>query len=477
MIGSANLKKLIVPSILLAVVAVLEFHGAGLSRWITRDIHYILRTAVWLAGGWLLDRLIHVLVWQRREHNLRGAAAPALLQHVVTIVLMATTLASIAYFVYGLPVTGFWATSSVVGLVLGIALRSLIADFFSGIALEMDPPFKIGDFIEVRKPGYDPLVGQVTEVNWRATQIQPRGSVSTVFIPNSELSALLVTNLYSPLNKSRFEVLLSLDAGVPAERVSRILLTAARTTDSLLPDPAPEVLVNRFTNAGVEYKVRYWLAPDMSPDIARHKLLSRVIEQLRRSALQPGAERRDIVVSRKPDLISDPEALRWHFLMRIPFFESFQQSELETIAGRLRAAYYPANKTIIKTGEPGDTMFLVGEGLLEALIDGPDGHSIRAGTLATGDIFGEMSLLTGDPRSATITTITDAILYEMSRDDIHEFITGRDGVAEHVSRIAAKRRLKNERLELAAQSKETTPEQHELMTQILTKMRHLFAIF
>jgi CRP-like cAMP-binding protein len=88
-----------------------------------------------------------------------------------------------------------------------------------------------------------------------------------------------------------------------------------------------------------------------------------------------------------------------------------------------------------------------------------------------------MSLLTGDPRSATIVTATDAILYEMSRDDIHEFITGRKDVAEHVSRIAAKRKLKNERLELAAQNTETTPEQHELMTQILHKMRSLFAIF
>src|SRR5262249_29727281 len=161
-------------------------------------------TGLWLAAGWLLNTVVHVLVWQQREHKLRGSAAPALLQHVVTVLIVAVTLACIANLVYGLPVTGFWATSSVVGLVLGIALRSLIPDFFSGIALELDSPFKIGDFIEVRKPGYDPVVGQVTEVNWRATQLRPRGSISTVFIPNSELSALLITNIYAPLNKSRF---------------------------------------------------------------------------------------------------------------------------------------------------------------------------------------------------------------------------------------------------------------------------------
>jgi small-conductance mechanosensitive channel/CRP-like cAMP-binding protein len=473
----AEWKHLLGPLALLGIFLALELRGDNFVQFLTREAHLGFQTAIWIAGCWLLIRAIHVLVWQRREHKLRGAAAPALLQHVVSILLIATTAASIAYFVYGLPVTGFWATSSVVGLVLGIALRSLIADFFSGIALELDPPFKIGDFIEVRKPGYDPLVGQVTEVNWRATQIQPRGSVSTIYIPNSELSSLLVTNIYAPSRRSRFETFLAIDSSIPAERVSRVLLTAARTTDMLLLDPAPEVLVNRFTNAGLEYKIRYWLAPDTSPDIARHKFLAKVAEQLRRSALQPAAERRDMMVSRKPENISDPESLRWHFLMRVPFFESFRQDELEKIASRLRGRYYPPNQTIMKHGDQGHSMFLVGEGLLEAFIDGPNGTAIRAGTLATGDIFGEMSLLTGDPRSATIVTATDAILYEMSRDDIHEFITGRKDVAEHVSRIAAKRKLKNERLELAAQNTETTPEQHELMTQILHKMRSLFAIF
>ena len=473
----AEWKLLLAPLALLGICLVLELRGDAFVQFLTREAHLGFRTGIWIAAFWLVNRAIHVFVWQRREHKLRGSAAPALLQHVVSILLIAVTAASIAYFVYGLPVTGFWATSSVVGLVLGIALRSLIADFFSGIALELDPPFKIGDFIEVRKPGYDPLVGQVTEVNWRATQIQPRGAVSTVYIPNAELSSLVITNIYSPMSRSRFETFLSIDPSIPAERVSRVLMTAARTTDLLLPEPAPEVLVNRFTNAGLEYKIRYWLAPDTSPDIARHRFLAKVAEQLRRSGLQPAPERRDLVVSRKPETISDPESLRWHFLMRVPFFESFRQDELEKIASRLRGRYYPSNQTIMKHGEQGHSMFLVGEGLLEAFIDSTNGHPIRAGTLATGDIFGEMSLLTGDPRSATIVTATDAILYEMSRDDIHEFITGRKDVAEHVSRIAAKRKLKNERLELAAQSSETTPEQHVLMTEILHKMRSFFAIF
>ena len=474
MIRRTAFKTLLAPFLVLGFFVLAELHGEKLTPLITHSVHLGLWTGIWLSAGWLLNRLIHVFFWERREHKLRGSAAPALLQHVVTLFLAAVTLATLAYFVFGLPVTGFWATSSVVGLVLGVALRSLIADFFSGIALEMDPPFKIGDFIELRKPGYDPLVGQVVEVNWRATQVRPRGQTSTVYVPNSELSALLVSNIYSPLNRSRFETLVPFDLDLPVERVSRLLMTAALTADGLLADPAPEVLVNRFTNAGAEYKIRYWLAPETSPDIARHALLSRVHAQLRHAAIHTGSERRDVVISRKSDLVADPDSTRGHFLARIPFFETFHKDELEKIAACLRTHYVSAKKTVIKAGESGDSMFLVREGLLEVSVQGRDGNTIRAGRLVSGDIFGEMSLLTGEPRSATVVTVTDCVLYEMLRDDIHEFV-GRPEVAEHVTHVAAKRHAKNERLLLAAQTEEPTEDEHRLLvTQILARMRSFF---
>ena len=475
MIRGSEIKTILPPLGLLILLTLAELHGEKLTSLITHNVHLGFWTGIWLSSGWLVNRMIHVFVWERRVHKLRGTTAPALLQHVVTIFLAAVTLATLAYFVFGLPVTGFWATSSVVGLVLGVALRSLIADFFSGIALEMDPPFKIGDFIEVRKPGYDPLVGQVVEVNWRATQIRPRGQISTVFVPNSELSALLVNNIYSPLNKSRFEVLLPFDLSLPVERAIRILTTAAFTSDLLLADPAPEVLVNRFTNAGAEYKIRYWLAPETSPDIARHNLLSKVHSQLRYAGIQTGAERSAMVISPKPELITDPDLTRGHFLARIPFFEKFRHDELEKIASCLRLHHVSAKKTVMKAGESGDSMFLVGEGLLDAHLQGPNGSAIRAGKLAAGEIFGEMSLLTGEPRSATVTTVTDCVLYEMSREDIQDFVS-RPEVAEHITHVAAKRHAKNERLLKAAQEQEPTEDEHRLLvTQILERMRSFFA--
>lgn len=451
----------------------LELRGELVTAWITQEAHLALRAAILAAGAWLLLRLVRVFIWQRRQHNLQGAAAPALMQLVVNLVVISLAGAAIAHFVFNLPVTGFWATSSVVGLVLGIALQRIIADFFSGIALELDPPFRIGDYIEVRKPGIEPIIGQVTEIRWRATQIRPRGQVNTIYIPNSDLSALPIVNLYAPLDQSRFETLLTFDLAVPVSRVRRIVMTSAQTTDAILKSPRPELLVNRFTNAGIEYKIRYWLAPQTSPDVTRHELLANIAHQLRRTGLHTAAERRDMTLTRRNGETADPERVDWQLLARNPFFAAADQEQLEQLAANMHAQKIKAETTLIRVGETGESMFLVEEGLLEAFIQGPEKQMLKAGEIVTGDVFGEISLLTGAPRNATVVTVTEAIVYEIMREDIQELLSARPQVAEHLSHVAAKRQLKDEEIRQTASKniQPPPPAQHDLASEILAKMR------
>ena len=458
---------------LLVLLALLELRAQRVEAWISQEAHLVLETLLWAASAWLVLRLVRVFVWQRRQHNLQGAAAPALMQLVVNLIVISLAVASTAHFVFQLPVTGFWATSSVVGLVLGIALQRIIADFFSGIALELDPPFKIGDYIEVRKAGLDPITGQVTEIRWRATQIRPRGQVSTIHIPNSDLSAQSIVNIYAPLNQSRFETFLTFDPGVPVSRIRRIVMTSAQSTDAILQTPRPEVLVNRFTNAGIEYKIRYWLGPETSPDVTRHELLANIAHQLRRTGLRTAAERRDTTLVRRTADTVDPERVDWQMLARNPFFSSAQQAELEQLAANMHAQRIKPETTLFHVGETGESMYLVGEGLLEAYVEGPDGGMLKTGEIATGDIFGEISLLTGAPRNATVVSVTDAIIYEILRLDIQELLSARPQVAEQLSHIAAKRQLHNETIRQAAakNAPQTAPAHFDLASEILAKMR------
>jgi CRP-like cAMP-binding protein len=100
---------------------------------------------------------------------------------------------------------------------------------------------------------------------------------------------------------------------------------------------------------------------------------------------------------------------------------------------------------------------------------------LLAGEIATGDVFGEISLLTGAARNATVVSVTDAIIYEISRQDIQELLNARPQVAEHLSHIAAKRQLKDEELRQAASKNLPQPDNshHDLASNILAKMKVL----
>jgi CRP-like cAMP-binding protein len=138
---------------------------------------------------------------------------------------------------------------------------------------------------------------------------------------------------------------------------------------------------------------------------------------------------------------------------------------------------YPGATTIVKSGDPGDSMFLVSEGLLEvSLPNGSEDHALEVGKLFAGDFFGEMSMLTDEPRSATVTSVTDAVVYEIRRQHIHDLVQNRPEIADSMTDVAAARHLKNENAELALQAEEHSEEHRNLKTLIKEKLHSLFAL-
>jgi len=471
----AEAKLLILPFLLFLFFSGIEYHGTRWHALLNNEMHYALQTLTWLSGGWLFMRTIQAFVWQRRQKHLSGAA-PMLLQHTVNIVILALAGAGVAHSVFNQPLTGFWATSGVFGIVLGIALRGIIADFFSGIALELDPPFKIGDYVEIRMGG-DPVIGRVTEVNWRATQVVPRDNTNTIFVPNSLMASIAVNNLYKPLGKTRFELSISFHQGIPHDRIVRVLMSAVRTTEGLTQELATEVVATKFNTSGVEYIVRYWLPPEVSPTGARNRLMAAIMELARRDDLYVAFPREEVVYEPKPAAVTDPLEKKIRFLERNSFFRSCRPEELKTIATHMHTRQYPPGTPIVNIGEPGDSMFLVSEGLLEvSLPNGSENHPLVVGKLLGGDFFGEMSLLADEPRSATVTSVTETVLYQIRRQHIHDLVHNRPEIADSMTDVAAHRRLQNLNADLALDSDTPTEEHRNLKSMIMEKIHSLFAL-
>ena len=128
----------------------------------------------------------------------------------------------------------------------------------------------------------------------------------------------------------------------------------------------------------------------------------------------------------------------WDQVTRVPIFASLGVVTLSEIVGKLRTRYYPARVTVLRRGDPGDSMFFISNGEVEVRL--PTGGTVRLGD---GAFFGEMSLLNRQPRAATIATTTPTTLLVLYASDFYEIASHIPALAEAVENEARRRREEN----------------------------------
>jgi small-conductance mechanosensitive channel/CRP-like cAMP-binding protein len=478
-----RLLRLLPPAALLAIflIPVLQWSRiaaslGGLSPKTVELIGHTLTGCAWLAGAWTLARVIELVFWDAIVAPRLGGQVPRLLKDVSATVIFLLATGGFIGLTLGLPVTGLWATSGVLGLVVGFAVQSMIADVFSGIAINVDRPFTIGDWIRVQPRGTDVLTGCVEEVNWRATRMRDADHIVHV-IPNSLLGSMVVTNLSLPEPISRFELSFRLDFDVPPERVLRVLKAGVTGAEAVLTNPKPSVRIEEFGERGIEYVVRYWLdTAHFSPPKGRHLVCTSVLAHLNAAGIGLAHPQRDLYIApmREPalDLTNDRPAL----VQRTALFESLTNQEAQDLAEMMTERRFSSGETVFNQHDQGDSMFLVVEGLF--FVFSPDdshGEPLRVGQVAAGQFFGEMSLLTGEPRSASISAAVDSVSYEIKKADLSALIERRPEMARDISGVVAERQALNLETCKQANREAQRVEVTNLAEQLFSKMTEFFS--
>lgn len=447
--------------------------SAGAANQAILLLRYAVGIGLWLAGAWLLNELIHILIWDRLiERYLAGRPVPGLLKHIITILVFLLAATGICGFVFQQSVTGIWATSGVLGLVFGFAARSLISDLFSGIAMHLDPPFRIGDWIEWQDGGEE-LLARVEQVNWRSTRVHARDDAKTIFIPNSTLSTSAVTNVFAPLGRTRQTVTLTLDSAVDIDRATRVLLSGLILATGPLSDPAPEVLLERQAPAGLVFLLRYWIHPSTSAARVRSDVLYSVLRALSGAGIRLGSEKREVLIGRLIRDEMEVKDARW-ILRRVEIFQAFDDSEISSIAEMAVRHELKAGATIVRQGAPGNSLYFVVEGILDVLISSSHGQDVRVNRLSPGEYFGEMSLLTGDPRSATIVAATGAVVYEVAKEVLEPILFARPEVTQSLADKVAARQLHNQARLAGGKSPADEISPTTFAAQLLSRIRKFF---
>jgi small-conductance mechanosensitive channel len=394
-------------------------------------LHHVSGTWMLLALAWLAGRCGDLLLQRVALVSGDGAAYPRLLTDLLHAVLFIVAVLIILQFVFGQSITGLVTVSSVVIAVVGFALRNVIGDLVSGIALSVDHPYRIGDWIETTQGS----AGRVAEITWRTTRLLDRNGF-VIVVPNGLIAGQRLINYSGGGRDYRTALRVPLDATLPVERAKRILLSGALDATRKIAGLSPDVLLADYADGAAIYVVRFRV-PDFGQETAcRDVVASRVLHALHCAGQT--IRQTDFGWPAEPVRGSQQEALLCH----VDLFRNFDAAERFELAGKMRPRSLAAGETVMRQGDTGDSLYLLAEGILDVAIDRGELGVVRD-RIAPGDVFGEMSLLTGQPRSATVTAALDAVIYEIRRDDLDPILRHRPAIADGLALVMAEHQARS----------------------------------
>ncbi|NNF51981.1 MAG: mechanosensitive ion channel [Gammaproteobacteria bacterium] len=400
---------------------------------------YFLRSLIWLSGAWLTTRLINSLLLNPIMGGRGGSPAPRILANSVGAIVFVLTVFGMVRYVFDRPVTGLIATSGVVTIIIGFAIREMIADFFSGIAMNTERPYRIGDYLEL-EPG---LVGRVTELNWRSTRLVTQSN-KVVIIPNSNLASRQFINYSLPTSQYRESMELILNFTTDPRRAENILLAAMLASKGLVEHAPHSVKIKSFGERGVCYELRFFLHGYADRANAIDVVARNVLHHLQQAGIPIPYGQQEIFLTRERPRRREVRLSARRLLARIPWLDALNEGELDALAADTIEREFKPGEVIVTEGEPGNSLFVLVEGTLEASTNSNNQREERIGTIKPGQALGEMSFLTGEPRGATVRALTDAYVLQLQREAFEPIVRARPEIAEQLGKIMAKRVMKTQ---------------------------------
>lgn len=449
---------------LLPILALVALVDMGLPGWAEVEdfakltggwaqLHRLLSAAWWLILGLFLFLALEVVIW--RALHARKLAPPKLLVDLVrALVFVVAVFGALSAF-FDQTLTGLLATSGVVAIVLGFALQSTLSDMFSGIALNLERPFRVGDWLALDSG----LVGQVVQTNWRATHLRTLDG-NDIVVPNSKMAAAQLTNYDQPARSLRQTISIPLPGDVAPARVRGVLVASAMRCERVLAEPPPRALIGEFQDGKIVYYLDYWIDTYRGEREIRSEISAELWRALdvagisliwlgdqAKTAPSPSRDKRieekrkaEILAHRTLALTAAPHGEVDRLLARVDLFRHLDEEHRRAIGDCMVRAEVAAGQVVVEQGETSDCLFIIGEGLMEVSVTAPTGERKSINRLCAAQVFGEMALLTGEARSATVRALLPGVVYAISRSDFLAILRDNPEIAAALNQILEQRR-------------------------------------
>lgn len=435
-----------------------------------RFLHH-LGAAVVVLGATFLIALIDRYVFELYLEKGHGVTVPKFLAEIVHAAILLIAIFLVLDIGYDQTIKGLLIAPGIAAVVLGLAMQDLVGNVIAGVALQAGKSFVHGDWLIIENRH-----AEVIEVNWRSTRLRTLDDIS-IEVPNREIARQTIVNLNRPTRKHAIRIPVVLDYSAPPTRAKDVLLHAVSNAKGVCAEPKPRVYLKNFGDSGIEYDIKFHIENHGQSSEITDAIRTNIWYGLHRHGIRIPYPTRTLQIERSArDKQQEVQTAARIILRQQPLFKCLSDEQLDTLLPRGRAIHFGKDEKIIRQGDTGDSMFILVEGEANVVFE-RNGSSKYIASLAAGDCFGEMSLLTGERRSATVVANTDCEVVEIARPILAKSLKQNPELLKELSQLLAKRQMENDGA-LAAEITETGLKARETKyaAGFLEKLRSFFEL-
>ena len=408
--------------------------------------------------------------------------------HLLPPRILQDVIIAISLIIFGLARLGdkgidpgsIFTTSALITAVIALSLQDTLGNILGGLALQLDRSVQVGDWVHI-----DDVEGQVVEIGWRQTSIETN-NWETIVVPNSVLVKnrflVLGRRVGEPLQQRRW-IPFYVDAQHPPDRVIEAVQSSLRSMDlpGVARTPAPQCFLLQLAESPARYAVSYWLTnlTQMNPTDSSIRVQAHLA--LKRSGIPIAVPGRNVFLtedtSERRELRKEQDlAQRMMALRAVDLFRGFTSDELQTLAERLQPAPYIAGDFLVRQGASGNRLYIIVEGRADVCVESGQSERAKVAELGPGDFFGEMALMTGEARAASVIARTNVLVYRLDKDSFRDLLAARTDIAEQISTLLASRRAELEAVRENLDAEALAARAAATRRDIRQKIWHLFGL-
>ena len=429
--------------------------------------------AVALLSTALVVALINRYVWDYYYETKRQIVIPKLLREFTAAVIFLIALLLVLSIGYQAQteLKGILAGSGVAAIILGFGMQNLLSTLIAGAELQIGRPYKLGDWLQIGEH-----IGQVAEINWADTRLRTNDAVS-IEIPNNKIVEGTIINLSAPTPLHAMRISVGADYSVPPNRVKEALRRAAMNAEGIVLDPPPKAYLKDYGDSAILYEIKFWMTTHDGYNDLCDSIRTNIWYEFKRQNINIPFPMRTLQVERKAKSDSREQQTRAIAMLRKePLFQCLDDVQINSLLKDARHQQYARGEALIEQGAEGDSMFIMVRGSAHVSVAN-NGTAVRVGVLRQGDCFGEMSLLTGEKRTATVRAEKDCEVIEISKPVMADLLRTAPRCLNQLSELLAKRKLETEGvMKEAALHPEGVIKQQEYTASFLRRLRSFFEL-